>query len=78
MDLAGGKFIEVIEAGSALTFMVHCQTTMSLNTGQGFDILREMLTRLRRRYGQQVRWMTPLELAEWGEQGAGGSAAPGE
>lgn len=67
-DLAGGRFVETIEAGSALTFMVHAQTTMSLGTGQGFDILREMLTRLRARYGSRVKWMTPLELIRWRDE----------
>ena len=67
-DLADGEFVRTIEAGSALAFMVHPQTMMSLHTGQGFDILQELLERLRRRYGGRLRWMTPLEMIRWREE----------
>ncbi len=63
-DLAGGEWIEHVESGAALVITVHCQTINSLNTGQGLQIVREALTRLRNRYGDRIAWRSTVELCE--------------
>lgn len=73
-DLTRGAMVEHVESGKALVFHTHCSTLSSLNTGLGLRLLREILTRLRSRYGTQLQWMTPTELIQWG---AGLEAAEG-
>ncbi len=48
-DLEGGEWTERIEKGIVLTITVHAQTLNSLNTGLGFQILREAVRRLGQR-----------------------------
>jgi len=65
-DLNQGSLVEHVESGKALVFHTHCSTLSSLNTGLGLQMLREILTRLRDRYGKRIQWMTPAELIGWG------------
>lgn len=62
-DLASGVYIDCIEKRGSLVMLAHAQTMMSLNTGQGFQVLRNAVRRLRERYGAQLVWHTPLELS---------------
>ena len=62
-DLASGVYIDCINARGSLVIVAHAQTMMSLNTGQGFQVLRNAVRRLRERYGAQLVWQTPLELS---------------
>lgn len=62
-DLASGVYIDCIETRGSLVFLAHAQTLMSLNTGQGLQVLRGAVRRLRERYGAQLVWHTPRELA---------------
>jgi hypothetical protein len=68
-DLSQGSLVEHVESGKALVFHTHCSTLSSLNTGLGLQMLREILMRLRNRYGKRVQWMTPTELIAWGASG---------
>ncbi len=61
-DLTKGTFIDWIEAGRVLAISVHAQTLTSLNTGNGLQVLRESVRRLRERYGCRLIWHTPLEM----------------
>ena len=63
-DLSKGLFVEEAEAGRALVFTVHAQTLMSMNTGTGIMILREVCRRLRDRFGRRLVWHTADELCE--------------
>jgi hypothetical protein len=74
-DLARGELVEHVESGKTLVFHAHCSTLSSLNTGLGLKLLREILTRLHKRYGKRLQWMTPLELIAWGESTAAAEAA---
>lgn len=65
-DLSQGALVEHVESGKALVFHTHCSTLSSLNTGLGLHMLREILARLRDRYGKRLTWMTPTELIGWG------------
>jgi len=71
-DLERGAFIECVEVGQILGITVHGQTLNALNTGFGFQILREAVRRLRNRYGRRLIWHTALELHER----IGGKMAP--
>ena len=61
-DLTSGSLIESAESGRGLTITVHSNTLVSLGTGLGLSLLRELLTRLQSRYGQKIVWMDPLEM----------------
>ena len=63
-DLERGAFIDCVEASKILSITVHGQTLNALNTGFGFQILREAVRRLKERYGRQLIWNTALELYE--------------
>jgi hypothetical protein len=65
-DLSQGSLVEHVESGKALVFHTHCSTLSSLNTGLGLQMLREILVRLRDRYGSRLQWMTPAELIACG------------
>lgn len=61
-DLASGVLIDCAEAARPVVFTVHSQTLMSLNTANGFSILRQAIRRLHERYGRRLLWQTSLEL----------------
>jgi hypothetical protein len=63
-DLEHGEMVDGVEKGGALTITVHAQTLTSINTGLGFQVLREMVRRLTERYGSRLVWHTALELCE--------------
>lgn len=67
-DLQSGLLVDHVASGKALNLCAHCGTLSCLNTGLGLKMLREILTRLRKRYGKRLQWMTALELIDWGER----------
>jgi len=67
-DLERGQFIDHAEAGKVLAIVLHTQTLNSRNTGHGQKMIREVVRRLRQRYGKRLLWRTSAELcAELGE-----------
>ena len=63
-DLESGALIELAEAGKPINILTHAQSLNALNTGKGVAVLRLAFERLHQRYGERIRWQTPLQQAE--------------
>jgi hypothetical protein len=61
-DLERGVLVEDAEAGRAVVITVHSFTLSSNGTLVGQRVIREIIRRLRERYGKRLRWMRPSEL----------------
>jgi hypothetical protein len=61
-DLERGRLIQHAEAGKVLAIVLHTQTLNSRNTGHGQQLIREVVKRLRQRYGKRLVWKTSGEL----------------
>ncbi len=61
-DGSQGKFVDRIKAGKCLIFYTHAQTLYANGTKSGFKVFQIAIDRLQKHYGDQVRWMTGLEI----------------
>ena len=61
-DLARGELVDAADAGRNVIISAHAQCMTAINTGKGLQGLREVVRRLRERYGARLTWMRPTEL----------------
>jgi hypothetical protein len=63
-DGTTGRLVELARAGGPIVFHAHAQTLYSSETERGFAALQEVIRRMRRHLGDQLRWMRIGEFAE--------------
>jgi hypothetical protein len=61
-DLERGSLVEDADAGRAVVITVHSFTLSSNGTGVGQRVIREIVRRLRERYGKRLQWMRAADL----------------
>jgi hypothetical protein len=64
-DGLSGRLTELFPHGEPMVFHTHWQSLWSNGTGAGLAALEEVFDRINRTWGEQVRWMSARELAEY-------------
>ncbi|OGV56133.1 MAG: hypothetical protein A2X49_14600 [Lentisphaerae bacterium GWF2_52_8] len=63
-DGSKGKFVEQIKKGICLIFVTHMPSLYGNGTESGFKVMKTVIDRLTRHYGERLEWMTGKEICE--------------